>query len=304
LACKHQTTAFSTSNLRPAPSDDKAPFTEKVRRRIWGTDNPPGLADPYGDASVFDKTKQLQREQQEDGRSQEPQEPTKEVQGSAPDDTVNTAGYEPAASWTELQWVGGDPVWQPEEDFWGFLPSHTMADPERITAALHRAMVEVFVMQQAGKPLYELSRTFPAFESMNDWTDEVQIIPSPSGATLQFSEDLSLQQIMEAVAFHAENGEDAVVEPTQSQEDIDADRSEVDPLKDGVVPSNEHYPENTEPTESERDINADRSPEDPLYRVETKTYHDVISSWDPAWLQVSLENPEVKFTVRHVALLS
>lgn len=29
------------------------PFTEKVRRKIWGTDNPPGLEDPYGGEGVI-----------------------------------------------------------------------------------------------------------------------------------------------------------------------------------------------------------------------------------------------------------
>ena len=111
-----------------------------------------------------------------------------------------------------------------------------------------------------------------------------------------------MQQVIEAAESHAKNEE--VVEPTESQEDIDADRSEVDPLKNKVIPSTEHHPENTEPTESEEDINADRSTEDPLHRVETKTYHDVISSWDPAWLQVSLQNPEVKFAVSNAPLLS
>ena len=59
-ACKHHASPFSTSALRAA-SNGKVPLTEKLRRKIWGTDNPPGLEDPYGDRSVFDQSKKKER---------------------------------------------------------------------------------------------------------------------------------------------------------------------------------------------------------------------------------------------------
>lgn len=36
-------------------SGGSTPFTEKLRRRIWGTDNPPGLKDPYGGEGVIER---------------------------------------------------------------------------------------------------------------------------------------------------------------------------------------------------------------------------------------------------------
>jgi hypothetical protein len=48
------------------------PFTEKIRRRLWGTDNPPGLADPYGGEGViakqWNKQKAKYTGEKEDGR--------------------------------------------------------------------------------------------------------------------------------------------------------------------------------------------------------------------------------------------
>ena len=44
-------------------NDPNLPFTEKIRRKIWGTDNPPGAADPYGGPSFLEKRK-MRREQE------------------------------------------------------------------------------------------------------------------------------------------------------------------------------------------------------------------------------------------------
>jgi hypothetical protein len=57
--CKNQTSQsrIGLGHLRNYASRDNLPFTEKVRRKIWGTDNPPGLADPYGGPSFLEKRK-------------------------------------------------------------------------------------------------------------------------------------------------------------------------------------------------------------------------------------------------------
>lgn len=44
------------------PSKDNLPFSERVRRRIWGTDNPPGQKDPYGPATPEDRRRQREEE--------------------------------------------------------------------------------------------------------------------------------------------------------------------------------------------------------------------------------------------------
>lgn len=45
----------SSTQRRHASGSGSTPFTEKLRRRIWGTDNPPGLEDPYGGEGVIAK---------------------------------------------------------------------------------------------------------------------------------------------------------------------------------------------------------------------------------------------------------
>jgi hypothetical protein len=287
--CKHQAT-FSTSSIRAVRTNGKIPFTEKIRQRIWGTDTPPGLEDPYGDKSVFDKTKERAKEEEAEER---------EVQKKAAQPDLST--YEPASTWDGLEKVGGfggwwKENWDPEHQFQGFLPAEVVKDSDEVTAALHRAVVEVFVLQQAGMPLQDISAAAPG----DDLTQEVQISPSATGATLQFSQEASLETIMQSLApviNHKTGVEEA---PTESEEDIAADRSTVDPLNPGspIPAAAEETSNKGSPTESQEDLAADRSTVDPLSGTTTQmTYEELVGSWDPSWLQVSLENSEVKFAV-------
>ena len=68
-------------------------ITDKLRKKIWGTDSPPGQDDPYGSPSVLDK----RREQQEK------QEAAKTTKTEAPDDD---GYYAPATTWDGLKTVG------------------------------------------------------------------------------------------------------------------------------------------------------------------------------------------------------
>ena len=288
LACTHQTTNFSTSGLRAA--NGKVPFTERVRKRIWGTDAPPGLEDPYGDKSIFDKTKQRAKEEEAEER-----EARKEA--ARPD----LSSYEPASTWDGLEKVGGfghwwKNNWDPDNHFQGFLPAEVINDPDEVTAALHRAIVEVFALQQAGMPIQDISTAAPG----EDLTQEVQISPAATGAILQFSQEASLEQIVQSLAPAVEDETAVKEDPTESEEDVAADRSPVDPLHpDSTIPAAvDETSEKENLTESEEDVAADRSTVDPLSDAAPQmTYEDLVASWDPSWLQISLENPEVKFAV-------
>jgi hypothetical protein len=300
-ACKHQA-SFSTTSIQAARANGKVPFTEKVRRRIWGTDAPPGLEDPYGDKSVFDKTK-------EQAKEEEAEEREAQVKATKPDPST----YEPASTWDGLEQVGGfgnwwKYNWDPDHQFQGFLPAEVVKDSDEVTVALHRAIVEVFALEQVGMPVQNISAAAPG----DDLTQGVQINPSPTGATLKFPQEASLQQIIQSLAPVAED-ETAVKEaPTESEEDVAADRSTVDPLhpSSSIPAVVEETSTKEDPTESEEDVAADRSTVDPLSGTATQiTYEDLVASWDPSWLQISLENPEVKFAVsacynfRHHAIL-
>ena len=252
--------------------------------------------------------------------------------------------YVPATSWEGLERVGGfghwwKQNWDAEHQFEGFLPRSRATDRNAITAALHRAMVEVFALREAGIPLSEVSG------AISEWdpTRSVQILPAIAGATLQFSPAASLDEVIQSLASAAtETDETAVKEnPSESEADVAADRSTVDPLhpdssvevdetvekgnpseseadvaadRSTVDPLHPHSSAGVDetitkgnPSESEADVAADRSTVDPLHHESLQSDNsagikatgepDVSESWDPAWLEVSLEDPEVKFAV-------
>ncbi len=98
--------ALSTSAAQRAEGDGKVPFTEKIRRRIWGTETPPGQEDPYGDLSAFDRTKKK-------GRSAAEAEDV--VEQPAPAVLPYLNSYVPATTWDGLEQVGTLGGWEEEE---------------------------------------------------------------------------------------------------------------------------------------------------------------------------------------------
>lgn len=108
LACRsqlHSTTqraSFSSTAYRAKrdPSNN-VPFTEKIRRRIWGTDSPPGAADPYGDLSKFDRTKKG-----EQGVIELEEGVKKRTKKNKPAIKRDRSDYVPATSWEGLELVG------------------------------------------------------------------------------------------------------------------------------------------------------------------------------------------------------
>jgi hypothetical protein len=336
-SCSYQTSSFSTSSSRPA--DKKITLTEKVRRKIWGTDQPPGLEDPYGNASVLDRTNK---------RAQE--------QDMAPRSAVHIAeldpSYVPAATWDGLERVGGfgrwwKENWDPDHRFEGFLPRDTTTDQNAIVDALRRAIVEVFALRKAGMSLSEVSKSISTW----DPTEHVQILPSTTGATLQFSQEVTLDMIIQSLSPAAtdETDETAVKgNPSESEAEVAADRSSADPLHPEQSAEVDETAVKGNPSESEADVAADRSTVDPLHRdmphdvdetaakgnpseseanvaadrstvdpntsnkssehssktspISPKTYADAIEPRDAAWLEISLENPDVKFAVSAISL--
>ena len=108
LATAPQRFALSTSASRRAQSGGKVPFTEKIRRRIWGTESPPGQEDPYGGLSALDQTKRKKTEQ----RSAVETEVA--VQRGAAVAQPDTTAYVPATTWDGLEQVGGLRGWEEE----------------------------------------------------------------------------------------------------------------------------------------------------------------------------------------------
>lgn len=223
----------------------------------------------------------------------------------------NLAGYKPATTGDGLESVGVMGNWWEDaayskQTFTGFLPPHRITDTEEMTAALHRALVEVYVTR-AKAPQRKNLFSFVGI----DKTRDVQITPSARGADLQFTKDSSLDEVLRSLSFPKGNETAVKQAPTESEEAIAADRSTAEDLdiEEGAKPVDESTDkpadktaEKSDPTESEEDVAADRSDVDPLQESlqesqPTLLYRDLIASWDPSWLQVSVESPEIKFDV-------
>lgn len=92
--------SLSPQSRRNASGD--TPFTEKVRRKIWGTDNPPGLKDPYGGEGVIEKA--FRRRSQ--GQVEQEQAPEVESEEVFPPEIAPPQEYTPATTWDGLQRMG------------------------------------------------------------------------------------------------------------------------------------------------------------------------------------------------------
>lgn len=276
-ACRHAA-PFSVRASSRAVLD-----TEKWRKKIWGTDKPPGAADPYGGPSAAEKYK-AEKEGKPVAAAEEAVTPAEEE--------WDMSTYEPADSWVGLEEVGGKGIWwsgRQEPDFEGYIPLYKVTDPYELTAALHRTIVEVFALRAADLPLAKLSIAGVG----PDLTAEVQIVAADEGGELRLPENITLEAITESLEQVDETA--VKTNPTESEADVAADRSSVDPLlKPEVLAKLEEAIAKGNPTDSEADVAADRSDIDPMFPQKFQT---LVENWDPLWLNISLLDPQVKFAV-------
>ena len=126
-ACANPRAPFHASRLRHNASPrrdgedegkEEVPFTERMRRRIWGTDTPPGQKDPYAPKGTPGSEPNVPRERKKVKAPQEPEEPAPAVY----QDT-----YVPAMTWDGLDRIGGpsgwwEEQWDQEHHFTGLAP--------------------------------------------------------------------------------------------------------------------------------------------------------------------------------------
>ncbi|MCJ1386501.1 hypothetical protein MMC17_009627 [Xylographa soralifera] len=144
------------------------PYTEKIRRKIWGTQDPPGQADPYGDASILDQTKK---------QTPKPEPELMDQVSTAKDKPLSSsaayADYVPANTWDGLDHIGGatgwwEEAWDEEHQFTSFISPTKLESNDDIRRAIRRAIVEVYMLKQVNKPLAEVTQ-FP-LESQFDFS--------------------------------------------------------------------------------------------------------------------------------------
>ncbi|KAL4797295.1 ribosomal subunit 39S-domain-containing protein [Aspergillus venezuelensis] len=132
-------------------SDNSTPITERVRRKLWGTDKPPGLEDPYGDNSVLWKKK-------EGGAAPEPAEPPK--QAEEPVEEPTSGDYEPALDGKGLARVGHLGRWKdlPPKAADAYNPffQRRLTSPGHLAIAAHQTAVELALMYRMGRRVTDI----------------------------------------------------------------------------------------------------------------------------------------------------
>lgn len=94
--------------------------TDKLRKKIWGTENPPGQEDPYGKESAFDRERREREQENEEKRRVDPV-PEEELESAL---EGGDEQYVPATTAEGLERVGdrgwGRDEWEAENSFQGF----------------------------------------------------------------------------------------------------------------------------------------------------------------------------------------
>ncbi|KAK7727104.1 hypothetical protein SLS57_003138 [Botryosphaeria dothidea] len=137
--------AFSTTSARAAESNKSSgttPFTERLRSKIWGTDYAPGREDPYSSDSPMRDSQKTAAAPQRPAQTTTPGGPKRPVR------QVQQDSYQPAKTWHGLEWVGGKQWGAEQEQVSPFIPKERLSEKRDITAALRRALVEVFAARK------------------------------------------------------------------------------------------------------------------------------------------------------------
>ncbi|KAK2788562.1 hypothetical protein FQN53_003413 [Emmonsiellopsis sp. PD_33] len=226
--CRRQclTSTSTRQPLRPlnhrrpySSSNDKSnlPLTERLRRKVWGTDNPPGVKDVYGSESQL---------------APEAPKPVSEVDielASMHEDVKKSIGlkdadYVPATTWDGLKRVGSVEWYEEpkrvEDSYASFLATPKASTREQFTFFLHQAMVELLVAKQIGTPLASVCEVIPD-QAQLSLINQVEITPSAdfSTATLQFPNEEAEKDIMEL--YSSLSAEESVEESVAAAEDVD-----------------------------------------------------------------------------------
>ncbi|KAI6250355.1 hypothetical protein HI914_02076 [Erysiphe necator] len=293
LSPKNKLCLVSLSSLASRAANTNVPLTEKVRRKIWGTDQPPGQADPYGENYNLKKSDQT---------TSEPRPVETRIQKPLVNESVSQ--YEPATIWDGLEQVGGtehmlNQEWLPGNTFHAsFIPKDKMVDIDKITATVHRVLVEIFVWQQAN---YQLANIFAGPELKTDFTINVNLSYSPKmGIKLQYPDNTTMENIIRSLTpgqleeVTIAHDSDLSLTP---KGDISINTTDISKL-DSVKESEENIVDLqsvSEPCPLE-----ETSAENPHNTKETNleliNYQELVASWDPSWMNIPIIDAEIKFT--------
>ncbi|OAX78336.1 hypothetical protein ACJ72_07357 [Emergomyces africanus] len=211
----------TSSNLNNNSSD--LPVTEKLRRKIWGTDKPPGVKDPYGSESQLDHVQPL--EEMEEPHSlyeSEMGEEGQEIRVATPAEKEE-AEYKHADTWEGLRQVGAKQWWEnppkAEDHFEPFMALEKATSRVKFYQVLHQTMVELLILNDMSKPFTDGCNIIGYEDDILSIINQVEIKPSSdfSMATLEYpSEEAKatihewFSQLYQPIEDVAETGEEDI----------------------------------------------------------------------------------------------
>ncbi|KAF9886019.1 hypothetical protein FE257_012075 [Aspergillus nanangensis] len=142
-------------------ASNSGPLTERMRRKIWGTDNPPGMKDPYGESVLekrFRKNPPKEQEEQPVETAQAVEAAVEAENEVVPEDIPVGEAYEPATTWEGLSRVGHLGRWSdlPASEtnrYESFTIKKKLTKKGHLALAAHQAAVELCLMESLNKPL-------------------------------------------------------------------------------------------------------------------------------------------------------
>ncbi|KAL2828752.1 glucosidase II beta subunit-like-domain-containing protein [Aspergillus cavernicola] len=163
-------------------ASDSTPITERVRRKLWGTDNPPGLKDPYGGEGVFEKKFKKNQAVQQGQEGAEEVTQAAETENAAVDEAVPAdSAYTPATTWEGIQHIGHLGRWDDlpprEADAYNSFSSNRRLNKSvHLSLAAHQAAIELSLMHALNKPLVHICEVIehekPVFDLL--WNCKIQ----------------------------------------------------------------------------------------------------------------------------------
>ncbi|KAF4155331.1 hypothetical protein CNMCM6069_008060 [Aspergillus lentulus] len=264
-------------DVRPRPvlvrqflrnASNATPLTERVRRKIWGTDNPPGLKDPYGGEGVLERKWKKQPGQQEE----EPARASTEALETQSEDALSDT-YEPATTWEGLPRVGHLGKWSDlpptEADaFNPFMLKKKLTKEGHLHLAAHQAAVEICLMHALKKPLTKICDVVEHEKAVFKLIWKCKIEPNAEsqwGQSLVYPDDES-KDVLVYIFEQIGGGADTTAAPTEEEVQEDAETEE-----------------HEEPVE------------DSISQAPTPPFFGYRSVQDKGFLSLSLNDPETKF---------
>lgn len=275
VQCRHRLLKASiTTSASPkaaSQANGNVPYTERIRRRIWGTETPPGLKDPYGNRSVLDKG-------QKKGKEPVASEAISDVNASSTALDAQ-ADYVPATSWDGLEHIGGakgwwEEAWDQKHQFRGFMSSSKLVSRGDLENAIRRAVIEVYTLVEAGRSPRD------ATKALDD-----RIVPDISSVRMSVASDGS-----SAVVFPN-------VKTRQDLLDSTVKAKSIKKILKVKTKNTESAALGTSDLSSVTITSVDQAIPGEITRADSIEAEPLK---DQSWLDVSLKDPVIKFAVRFI----